>query len=73
MKAGFGMNIIGILVVTLSINTYGRAYFHLNEYPKWALDASSKAQCGDAVASLTTKLRMNLTTVITTATALGKP
>ena len=72
MKAGFGMNIIGILVVTLSINTYGRAYFHLDEYPKWALDASSKAQC-DAVALLTTKLPMNLTTVITTATALGKP
>eukprot|EP00112_Aurelia_sp_Birch-Aquarium-sp1_P002650 Seg1297.1 transcript_id=Seg1297.1/GoldUCD/mRNA.D3Y31 product="hypothetical protein" protein_id=Seg1297.1/GoldUCD/D3Y31 len=73
MKAGFGMNIIGILVVTLSINTYGRAYFHLNEYPKWALDASSNVKCGDAVALLTTRIPMNLTTTIATSTAFGKP
>merc|ERR1711962_820121 len=32
-KAGFGLNIIGILIVTLGINTWGKAYYGLGEFP----------------------------------------
>ncbi|XP_076831932.1 Na(+)/citrate cotransporter isoform X2 [Brachyhypopomus gauderio] len=35
-KAGFMMNIIGILCTTLAINTWGRAMFHLDSFPAWA-------------------------------------
>lgn len=64
MKAGFGMNIIGIIVVTISINTYGRAYFDLNQYPAWALAASSKVQCaGLATVSTTAMLNTTATTL----------
>ena len=45
MKAGFGMNIIGIIVVNISINTYGKAYFDLNSFPDWAAQAAKNVQC----------------------------
>ncbi|XP_063061120.1 Na(+)/citrate cotransporter [Engraulis encrasicolus] len=35
-KTGFMMNIIGIVCITLSINTWGRAMFHLDTFPAWA-------------------------------------
>ncbi|XP_028838681.1 solute carrier family 13 member 5a [Denticeps clupeoides] len=35
-KTGFVMNIIGILCITLSINSWGRAMFDLNTFPVWA-------------------------------------
>ncbi|KAM4567316.1 Na(+)/citrate cotransporter [Odontesthes bonariensis] len=35
-KTGIVMNIIGILCVTLSINSWGRAIFHLDTFPSWA-------------------------------------
>lgn len=35
-KAGFGMNIIAILVVTLGINTWGYSYYDLGTFPDWA-------------------------------------
>lgn len=35
-KAGIMMNIIGILCVTLAINTWGKAMFHLDSFPAWA-------------------------------------
>ncbi|KAL4647579.1 solute carrier family 13 member 5-like [Arapaima gigas] len=35
-KAGVVMNIIGLLCVTLAINTWGRAMFHLDTFPAWA-------------------------------------
>ncbi|XP_028938092.1 solute carrier family 13 member 5 [Ornithorhynchus anatinus] len=35
-KAGFVLNIIGILCVVLAINTWGAALFDLNTYPAWA-------------------------------------
>ncbi|KAM9318914.1 Na(+)/citrate cotransporter [Pholidichthys leucotaenia] len=35
-KTGIVMNIIGILCITLAINTWGRPMFHLNSFPAWA-------------------------------------
>ncbi|XP_046876522.1 solute carrier family 13 member 2 [Hypomesus transpacificus] len=36
VKAGFILNIIGILSVNLGINTWGSAMFKLNTFPDWA-------------------------------------
>ncbi|XP_041860533.1 solute carrier family 13 member 3 isoform X1 [Melanotaenia boesemani] len=36
VKAGFVMNILGILSVSLAMNTWGVAMFSLNTYPEWA-------------------------------------
>ncbi|NWW48922.1 S13A5 protein, partial [Pedionomus torquatus] len=36
VKAGIVMNIIGVLCVTLAINTWGRAMFDLDTFPAWA-------------------------------------
>ncbi|KAL0973219.1 hypothetical protein UPYG_G00200490 [Umbra pygmaea] len=35
-RTGFVMNIIGILCITLAINSWGRAMFHLDTFPTWA-------------------------------------
>ncbi|XP_057695931.1 Na(+)/citrate cotransporter [Corythoichthys intestinalis] len=35
-KTGIVMNIIGIMCITLAINTWGRAMFHLDSFPTWA-------------------------------------
>ena len=35
LKTGWMMNIIGILVINLSINTYGVLYFQLQRFPEW--------------------------------------
>nr|XP_057936410.1 Na(+)/citrate cotransporter [Doryrhamphus excisus] len=35
-RTGIVMNIIGILCITLAINTWGRAMFHLDSLPTWA-------------------------------------
>ncbi|XP_021069189.1 solute carrier family 13 member 5 isoform X2 [Mus pahari] len=40
MKAGFIMNFIGILSVFLSVNTWGRAVFDLDNFPDWANSTS---------------------------------
>uniref|UniRef100_A0A673XJC9 Solute carrier family 13 member 3 n=1 Tax=Salmo trutta TaxID=8032 RepID=A0A673XJC9_SALTR len=37
VKTGFVMNILGILSVSLAMNTWGRAMFSLETYPDWAL------------------------------------
>ncbi|XP_076153321.1 solute carrier family 13 member 4 [Alosa pseudoharengus] len=37
VKAGFGVNLIGILVVMLAIMTWGVPLFQLNEFPIWAV------------------------------------
>ena len=60
MKAGFGMNIIGIIVVNISINTYGKAYFDLNSYPDWAAQAAKNVQCGGTTEA--TNFAINATT-----------
>lgn len=36
VKTGIVMNILGILSVTLAMNTWGVAMFNLHEYPEWA-------------------------------------
>ncbi len=35
-KAGFILNIIGILCINLGINTWGMALFNLGTFPSWA-------------------------------------
>ncbi|XP_077167961.1 Na(+)/citrate cotransporter isoform X2 [Paroedura picta] len=35
-KTGVVMNIIGVFCVTLAINSWGRAMFHLDTFPSWA-------------------------------------
>ena len=36
VKAGFMLNIIGILCINLSINTWGKLMFNLDTFPDWA-------------------------------------
>lgn len=35
-RTGIVMNIIGILCITLAINSWGKAMFHLDSFPAWA-------------------------------------
>ncbi|XP_037616047.1 solute carrier family 13 member 4 isoform X1 [Sebastes umbrosus] len=37
VKAGFGVNLIGVAVVMLAISTWGVPLFNLNEFPVWAV------------------------------------
>lgn len=39
------MNIIGILVVTLAINTWGKAYYGLGTFPAWAAVGNTTDRC----------------------------
>ncbi|KAK7884398.1 hypothetical protein WMY93_027521 [Mugilogobius chulae] len=41
VKTGFVMNILGILCVSLAMNTWGLAMFDLNSYPDWAHPVNS--------------------------------
>ncbi|XP_070572654.1 Na(+)/citrate cotransporter-like isoform X2 [Ptychodera flava] len=41
VKVGFFMNIIGILLVNLFINTYGDVIFDVKTFPSWALAVNS--------------------------------
>ncbi|XP_030590698.1 Na(+)/dicarboxylate cotransporter 3 [Archocentrus centrarchus] len=43
VKTGFVMNILGILSVTLAMNTWGIAMFNLNTYPEWAQPINKSA------------------------------
>ncbi|KAG8122891.1 hypothetical protein E2320_018360 [Naja naja] len=36
VKTGIVMNIIGVICITLAINTWGRFMFHLDTFPSWA-------------------------------------
>ncbi|XP_072527528.1 solute carrier family 13 member 1 [Salminus brasiliensis] len=40
VKAGLGLNVIGVLVVLLAISTWGTSIFDLNTYPDWASSQS---------------------------------
>lgn len=35
-KAGFILNIVGVLTINIGINTWGVAMFQLNTFPSWA-------------------------------------
>ncbi|KAI5094252.1 solute carrier family 13 member 4 isoform X1 [Silurus meridionalis] len=37
VKAGFGVNLIGVLVVLLAISTWGVPLFQLSDFPAWAV------------------------------------
>nr|XP_056702559.1 solute carrier family 13 member 4 [Euleptes europaea] len=37
VKAGFGVNLIGLVVVMVAINTWGISLFRLNTFPDWAI------------------------------------
>ncbi|TRY58917.1 hypothetical protein DNTS_003124 [Danionella cerebrum] len=37
VKAGFGVNLIGVFVVMLAILTWGEPLFHLSQFPSWAI------------------------------------
>ncbi|KAK3544938.1 hypothetical protein QTP86_029217 [Hemibagrus guttatus] len=37
VKAGFGVNLIGVMVVMLAITTWGVPLFQLSEFPAWAV------------------------------------
>uniref|UniRef100_A0A7N5ZQR3 Solute carrier family 13 member 3 n=1 Tax=Anabas testudineus TaxID=64144 RepID=A0A7N5ZQR3_ANATE len=43
VKTGFFMNILGILSVSLAMNTWGVAMFNLNTYPQWAQPMNKSA------------------------------
>lgn len=36
VKAGFGLNLIGIFTTNLGINTWGYALFDMGNFPQWA-------------------------------------
>lgn len=36
VKAGLGINVIGLVIVMVAINTWGINLFHLDTYPTWA-------------------------------------
>lgn len=36
VKAGFMLNIIGILTINLGINTWGYVMFDMGTFPQWA-------------------------------------
>ena len=36
VRTGVVMNILGVLCVSLAMNTWGLAMFDLNSYPEWA-------------------------------------
>nr|XP_020647889.1 solute carrier family 13 member 4 [Pogona vitticeps] len=37
IKAGFGVNVIGLVAVVLAINTWGIRLFELDKFPEWAI------------------------------------
>ncbi|XP_074857269.1 solute carrier family 13 member 4 [Carettochelys insculpta] len=37
VKAGLGVNLIGLVVVMVAINTWGISLFHLDTFPDWAM------------------------------------
>ncbi|XP_061840002.1 Na(+)/dicarboxylate cotransporter 3 [Nerophis lumbriciformis] len=43
VKTGFVMNILGLLSISLAINTWGLAMFNLNTYPDWARPLNQSA------------------------------
>lgn len=36
VKAGLGVNVIGLVIVMVAINTWGVSLFHLDTFPAWA-------------------------------------
>lgn len=36
VKAGLGVNVIGLVIVMVAINTWGVSLFNLDTFPAWA-------------------------------------
>ncbi|TNN73332.1 Solute carrier family 13 member 3 [Liparis tanakae] len=60
VKTGIVMNILGILCVTLAMNTWGVAMFDLNSYPEWANPMNKSAGVTDVHLSLVQSLNATL-------------
>ncbi|XP_003277160.2 solute carrier family 13 member 2 isoform X2 [Nomascus leucogenys] len=52
-RAGFLLNIIGVLVIALAINSWGIPLFSLHSFPAWA-QSNTTAQCLPSLANTTT-------------------
>nr|XP_024090880.2 solute carrier family 13 member 2 isoform X2 [Pongo abelii] len=52
-RAGFLLNIIGVLVIALAINSWGIPLFSLHSFPSWA-QSNTTAQCLPSLANSTT-------------------
>ncbi|KAM4609612.1 Na(+)/dicarboxylate cotransporter 3 isoform 2-T2 [Polymixia lowei] len=50
VKTGFVMNILGVLSVSLAMNTWGVAMFNLNSYPEWARPTNMSSAVVDVLA-----------------------
>ncbi|NXJ97073.1 S13A4 protein, partial [Corythaixoides concolor] len=44
VKAGLGVNLIGLVVVMVAINTWGIRLFQLNTFPEWAVVSNATSQ-----------------------------
>ncbi|NXS33055.1 S13A4 protein, partial [Pomatostomus ruficeps] len=44
VKAGLGVNLIGLAIVMVAINTWGIRLFQLNTFPEWAAGSNSTSQ-----------------------------
>uniref|UniRef100_A0A669B4A7 Solute carrier family 13 member 3 n=1 Tax=Oreochromis niloticus TaxID=8128 RepID=A0A669B4A7_ORENI len=60
VKTGVVMNILGILSVTLAMNTWGIAMFNLNTYPEWAVPFNKSALVTNAHLSVAQSLNATL-------------
>ena len=63
------MNFIGIISVTLAINTWGSAYFGLQTFPSWAATGSAGDKCGGSTAAAVATTVGNITATIATTVA----
>ena len=70
MKAGIGLNIIGIIVVTICINTIGLAYYQLDKFPDWAMKGASEESCHPIAATVVTTLSSALNATIKSGTTM---
>ncbi|XP_068386249.1 solute carrier family 13 member 2 [Eschrichtius robustus] len=52
-QAGFMLNILGVLVITLAINTWSIPMFDLHSFPSWA-QSNTTGFCGVSQANITT-------------------
>ena len=64
MKAGVGLNIIGIIVVTFCINTVGLAYYELDKFPDWASLGGSENKCNPVATTVAAALSSTMNTTI---------
>ncbi|XP_029283350.1 Na(+)/dicarboxylate cotransporter 3 [Cottoperca gobio] len=60
VKTGIVMNILGILSVSLAMNTWGVAMFDLKSYPEWAMPHNKSAAVTDVHLSLVQSLNATL-------------